>query len=126
MTKNKVCFFFYLSCNGRYMSCKRKCLKCIALLYRYCHKNSFNENSDVKQVKLPFSTITNLCTHSSVFIKITLKVHAKLTPTCFGSQMEPSSGGQQLIIAKVYKWFNGASPYSQYCGGIRKPMCVYC
>ena len=26
----------------------------------------------------------------------------------------------------VYKWFNGASPYSQYCGGIRKPMCVYC
>jgi len=22
--------------------------------------------------------------------------------------------------AKVYKWFNGASPYSQYCGGIRK------
>ena len=40
--------------------------------------------------------------------------------------MEPSSGGQQLILAKVYKWFNGASPYSQYCGGIRKPMCVYC
>ena len=34
--------------------------------------------------------------------------------------MEPSSGGQQLILAKVYKWFNGASPYSQYCGGIRK------
>ena len=29
--------------------------------------------------------------------------------------MEPSSGGQQLILAKVYKWFNGASPYSQ-CG----------
>ena len=28
--------------------------------------------------------------------------------------------GQQLILAKVYKWFNGASPYSQYCGGIRK------
>ena len=67
--------------------------------------------------------------------------------------MEPSSGGQQLILAKVYKWFNGASPYSQYCGGIRElqwktyllkqqvksymcikwyakcqtyPMCVYC
>jgi len=39
--------------------------------------------------------------------------------------MEPSSGGQQLIVAKVYKWLNGASPYSQYCGGIRKPMCVY-
>ena len=38
--------------------------------------------------------------------------------------MEPSSGGQQLILAKVYKWFNGVSPYSQYCGGIRKPMCV--
>ena len=38
--------------------------------------------------------------------------------------MEPSAGGQQLILAKVYKWFNGASPYSQYCGGIRKPMCV--
>jgi hypothetical protein len=34
--------------------------------------------------------------------------------------MEPSSGGQQLIPAKVYKWFSGASPYSQYCGGIRK------
>ena len=28
--------------------------------------------------------------------------------------------GQQLILAKVYKWFNGASPYSQYCGGIEK------
>ena len=39
--------------------------------------------------------------------------------------MDPSSGGQQLILAKVYKWFNGASPYSQCCGGIRKPMCVY-
>ena len=38
--------------------------------------------------------------------------------------MEPSSGGQQLILAKIYKWFNGASPYSQYCGGIRKPMRV--
>ena len=34
--------------------------------------------------------------------------------------MEPSSGGQQLILAKVYKWFNGASPYSQYCGSIGK------
>ena len=34
--------------------------------------------------------------------------------------MELSSVGQQLILAKVYKWFNGASPYSQYCGGIRK------
>ena len=33
--------------------------------------------------------------------------------------------GSALILAKVYKWFNGASPYSQYCGGIRKPMCVY-
>ena len=32
--------------------------------------------------------------------------------------MEPSSGDQQLILGKVYKWFNGASPYSQYCGGI--------
>ena len=51
-----------------------------------------------------------------VFIKNTLKVHVKFTPTCFGSQMEPSSGGHQLILAKVYKWFNGASPYSQYCG----------
>ena len=40
--------------------------------------------------------------------------------------MEPSSGGQQMILAKVYKWFNGASLNSQYCGGIRKPMCVYC
>ena len=25
--------------------------------------------------------------------------------------------GQQ---AKVYKWFNGASPYSQYCDGLRR------
>ena len=72
------------------------------------------------------SIITNSCTHSSIFIKNSLKVHVKFTPTCFGSQMEPSSGGQQLILAKVYKWFNGASQYSQYCGGIRKPMCVYC
>ena len=38
----------------------------------------------------------------------------------FRITMEPSSGGQQLILAKVYKWFNGASPYSQYCGSIRK------
>ena len=52
--------------------------------------------------------------------------HVKFTPTCFGTQMEPSSGGQHLILAKVYIWFNGASPYSQYCGGIGKPMCVYC
>ena len=72
----------------------------------------------------PVSIITNSCTHSSIFIKNTLKVHVKFTPTCFGSQMEPSSGGQQLILAKVYKWFNGTRPYSQYCGGIRKPMCV--
>ena len=70
------------------------------------------------------SIITISCTHSSIFIKTTRKVHVKFTPTCFGSQMEPSSGGQQLILAKVYKWFNGASPYSQYCGGIRTPMCV--
>ena len=73
----------------------------------------------------PVSIITNSCTHSSIFIKNTLKIHVKFTPTCFGSQMEPSSGGQQLILAKVYKWFNGASPYSQYYGGIRKPICVY-
>jgi hypothetical protein len=86
--------------------------------------------------------------------KSTLKAHVKFNPTCFGSQMEPSSGGQQLILAEVHKWFNGGSPYSQYCGGIRKlqwktyllkqqvksymcingmlnvrqtyPMCVYC
>ena len=70
--------------------------------------------------------ITNSCTHSSIFIKNTSKVHVKFTPTCFGSQMEPSSAGQQLILAKVYKWFIGASLYSQYCGGIRNPMCVYC
>ena len=38
----------------------------------------------------------------------------------FRKAKEPSSGGQQLILAKVYKWFNGAIPYSQYCGGIRK------
>ena len=74
----------------------------------------------------PVSIITNSCTHSSIFIKNTLKVHVKFTPTCFGSQMEPSSEVQQLILAKVYKWFEGVSPYSQYCGGIRKPMCVYC
>ena len=29
-------------------------------------------------------------------------------------------GGQHLILAKVYIWFNGANPYCQYCGGIRK------
>ena len=75
--------------------------------------------------KLLVSIITRSCTHSSIFIKNTLKIHVNFTPTCFGSQMEPSSGGQQLILAKVYKWFNGANPYSQYCGGIRKPMCVY-
>ena len=80
----------------------------------------------VINVYIAFSIITNSCTHSSIFIKNTLKVNVKFTPTCFGSQMEPSSGGQQLILAKVYKWFNGASPYSHYCGGIRKPMCVYC
>jgi len=72
------------------------------------------------------SIITNSCTHSTIFIKNTLKAHVKYTPTCFGTQMEPSSGGQHLILAKVYKWFNGASPYNQYCGGIRKPMCAYC
>ena len=33
------------------------------------------------------SIITNSCTHSSIFIKNTLKVHVKFTPTCFGSQM---------------------------------------
>jgi hypothetical protein len=49
------------------------------------------------------SIITNSCTHSSLFIKNTLKVHVKFTPTCFESQMEPSSGGQQLILAEVYK-----------------------
>jgi hypothetical protein len=46
------------------------------------------------------SIITNSCTHSTIFIKNTLKVH--------------------VWKAKVYTWFNGASPYSQYCGGIRK------
>ena len=53
--------------------------------------------------------ITNSCTHGIIFIKNTLKVHVQFTPTCFRSQMEPSSGGQHLILAKVYKWFNGAS-----------------
>ena len=77
-----------------------------------------------RRILLLVSIITNSCTHCSVFIKNTLKVHVKFTSTCFGSQMEPSSEGQQLILAKVYKWFNGAGPYSQYCGGIRKPMCV--
>ena len=66
----------------------------------------------------PVSIINNSRTHSSVFIKNTLKIHVKFTPTYFGSQMEPSSGGQQLILAKVYKWFNEGSPNSQYCGGI--------
>ena len=56
----------------------------------------------------PVSIITNSCTPSSIFIKNTLKVHVKFTPTCFGSQMEPSSGGQQLILAKVYSLL----PYS--------------
>ena len=72
-------------------------------------------NSSVEIEKFggsPVSIITNSCTHSLIFIKNTLKVHVKFTPTCFGSQLEPSSGGQQLILAKVYKWFNGASPYS--------------
>jgi len=36
-----------------------------------------------------------------MFIKNTLKVHVKFTPTCFGTQTEPSSGGQHLILAKV-------------------------
>ena len=76
----------------------------------------------------PVSIITNSCTHSKIFIKNTLKAHVKFTPTCFGTQMEPSSGGEQLILAKVYIWFNGASPYSQCCGGIWPPvdgsMCV--
>jgi len=66
------------------------------------------------------SIITNSCTHSKIFIKNTLKAHVKFTPTCFGTQREPSSGGQHLILTKVYIWFNGASQYSQYCGGIRK------
>ena len=66
------------------------------------------------------SIITNSCTHSTIFIKNTLNAHVKFTPTCFGTQMEPSSGGQQLILAKVYLWFNGASPHRQYFGGIRK------
>ena len=73
----------------------------------------------------PVSIITNSCTHSSILTKNTLKARVKFTPTCFGSQMEPSSGGQQLILATLYKRFNGASQYSQYCGGIRKPMCAY-
>ena len=34
--------------------------------------------------------------------------------------MEPSSGGQHPILAKVYIWFNETSPYSQYCGGVRR------
>ena len=70
----------------------------------------------VLNIFLTVSIIINSCTHCSIFIKNTLKVHVKSTPTCFRSQMEPSSEGQQLILAKVYKWFNGASPYSQ-CGG---------
>ena len=64
-----------------------------------------------------FLIITNSCTHSIIFIKNTMKAHVKFTSTCFGTQMEPSSGGQHLILAKVYIWFNGASLYSQYCGG---------
>ena len=44
-------------------------------------------------IRCHVSIITNSCTHSSIFIKNTLKVHVKFTSTCFGSQMEPSSGG---------------------------------
>jgi len=31
----------------------------------------------------------------------------------FRNAKEPSSAGQNLILAKVYTWFNGACPYSQ-------------
>ena len=34
---------------------------------------------------ISISVITNSCTHSSIFIKNTLKVHVKFTPICFGS-----------------------------------------
>ena len=50
--------------------------------------------------------------HSQYNIKNTLKFHVKFNPTCFGTQMEPSSEGQRLILAKVDIWFNGASPCS--------------
>ena len=73
-----------------------------------------------KKLVIAVSIITNSFIHSTIFIKNTLKAHVKFTPTCFGTQREPSSGGHHLILAKVYIWFNGASPYSQYCGGIRE------
>ena len=66
-----------------------------------------------KHISMPVSIITNSCTHSTIFVKNTLKAHVKFTPTCFGTQMEPSSGDQHLILAKVYIWFSGASLYSQ-------------
>jgi plastocyanin domain-containing protein len=104
-------------------TCRQTWLLVDHVKWIWCKK----EKEDTHQMQIKSVSITtNSCTHSSIFIKNTLKFHVKFIPTCLESQMEPSSGGQQLIIAKVYKWFNGASPYSQYCGGIRKPMCVYC
>ena len=34
------------------------------------------------------SIITNSCTHSTIFIKNTLKAHVKFTPTPFRTQMD--------------------------------------
>ena len=75
----------------------------------------YTPNRKTLIVLLLVSIITNSCTHSTIFIKNTLKAHVQFTPTCFGTQREPSSGDQHLILAKVHIWFNGASPYSQYC-----------
>ena len=49
-----------------------------------------------------------------------IKSSCKIYPDMFRNTKEPSSGGNHLILAKVYIWFNGASPYSQYYGGIRE------
>jgi len=45
-----------------------------------------------KKVYIVVSIITNSCTHSTIFIKNTLKTRVKFTATYFGTQMEPSSG----------------------------------
>ena len=103
-----------LNRNISFKYAKTNAVDCGKLLLRLQDFGVFS----VSIIYISVSIITNSCTHSSIYIKNTLKVHVKFTPTCFGSQMEPSSGSQQLILAKVYKWFNGAGPYSQYCGGV--------
>ena len=66
-----------------------------------CNCKSFLIFSSKKKL-IPVSIITNSSTHSKLLIKKTITAHVKFTPTCFGTQMEPSSGDQGLILAKVY------------------------